>query len=108
MSVQLVDEYSRRRECMDACHVETALQTAETKAVESATPTPGVAEFLQACRATGRQLAIVSNNARVSMRAYLDRVGLTDLVDHIETRDPIRPALMKPSPHLVEKAPQPR
>ena len=42
----------------------------------------------------------------MSVRAYLDRVGLTDLVDHIEARDPSDPALMKPSPHLVEKAAQ--
>jgi phosphoglycolate phosphatase len=45
-----------------ARQVEEALQVAEIKAVESATPTPGVEEFLTACRERGRQLAIVSNN----------------------------------------------
>jgi phosphoglycolate phosphatase len=37
-----------------ARQVEAALQTAEIKAVESATPTPGVDEFLAACREAGR------------------------------------------------------
>ncbi|TCC11267.1 HAD family hydrolase [Kribbella soli] len=87
-------------------HVEEALQTAEIKAVESATPTPGVEAFLTACRDAGRQLAIVSNNTGASVRAYLDRVGLTSLVQHIEARDPSDPALMKPSPHLIERAAQ--
>jgi hypothetical protein len=33
-----------------ARQIEAALQTAETKAVESASPTPGVENFLTACR----------------------------------------------------------
>ena len=89
-----------------ARQVEAALQTAEIKAVESATPTPGVDEFLAACRETGRQLAIVSNNTGASVRAYLARVGLARFVQHVEARDPSDPALMKPSPHLIEKAAQ--
>ena len=89
-----------------ARQVEAALQTAEIKAVESATPTPGVEDFLTACRETGRQLAIVSNNTGASVRAYLARAGLARFVQHIEARDPSDPALMKPSPHLIEKAAQ--
>lgn len=89
-----------------ARQVEAALQTAEIKAVESATSTPGAGEFLAACRDAGRQLAIVSNNTGASVRAYLDRIGLADLVQHIEARDPSDPALMKPSPHLIERAAQ--
>ncbi|MEV5960695.1 HAD family phosphatase [Kribbella sp. NPDC051952] len=89
-----------------ARQVEAALQTAEIKAVESATPTPGVDAFLTACRDVGRPLAIVSNNTGASVRAYLDRVGLADLVQHIEARDPFDPGLMKPSPHLIERAAQ--
>ncbi len=89
-----------------ARQVEAALQTAEIKAVESATPTPGVDAFLSACRDAGRQLAIVSNNTGASVRAYLGRVGLADLVQHVEARDPSDPGLMKPSPHLIERAAQ--
>lgn len=89
-----------------ARHIEAALQAAEIKAVESATPTPGVDDFLTACREARRQVAIVSNNTGASVRAYLDRVGLADLVQHIEARDPSDPGLMKPSPHLIERAAQ--
>ncbi|MFF0343483.1 HAD family hydrolase [Kribbella sp. NPDC004875] len=87
-----------------AGQVEAALQVAEIKAVESATPTPGVDEFLAACREAGRALAIVSNNTGASVRAYLDREGLAGFVQHIEARDPSDPALMKPSPHLIKRA----
>jgi HAD superfamily hydrolase (TIGR01509 family) len=89
-----------------ARQVEQALQVAEIKAVESATPTPGVEELLTACRERGRQLAIVSNNTGASVRAYLDRAGLTGFVQHIEARDPSDPARMKPSPYLIERAAQ--
>ncbi|WP_407657662.1 HAD family hydrolase [Kribbella turkmenica] len=78
---------------------------AEIKAVESATPTPGVEAFLTACREAGRQLAIVSNNTGASVRAYLDRVGLADLVQHVEAR-PIGPRPDEASPHLIERAAQ--
>lgn len=89
-----------------ARHVEDALQTAEIKAVESATPTPGVEEFLAACKDAGRQLAIVSNNTGASVSAYLARTGLTRYVQHIEARDPSDPGLMKPHPYLIEQAAQ--
>jgi phosphoglycolate phosphatase len=86
--------------------VEDALQTAEVKAVESATPTPGAEDFLAACKDAGRQLAIVSNNTEASVRAYLARMGLTRYVQHIEARDPSDPGLMKPHPYLIEQAAQ--
>jgi HAD superfamily hydrolase (TIGR01509 family) len=89
-----------------ARQVEEALHVAEIKAVESATPTPGVDEFLTACREARRQLAIVSNNTGASVRTYLDRVGLSGFVQHVEARDPFDPGLMKPSPYLIEKAAQ--
>ena len=41
-----------------------------------------------------------------AQRDQLNRVGLADLVQHIEARDPSDPALMKPSPHLIERAAQ--
>lgn len=89
-----------------AIHVEDALQTTEIKAVESATPTPGVEEFLAACKNAGRQLAIVSNNTGASVSAYLARTGLTRYAQHIEARDPSDPGLMKPHPYLIEQAAQ--
>ena len=82
------------------------LQHAEIRAAESAAPTPGAAEFLAACQDTGRPVAVVSNNCLAAVRAYLERVGLADLVQHIEARDPADPTRMKPSPYLVERAAQ--
>ncbi|MEV0286472.1 HAD family phosphatase [Kribbella sp. NPDC050820] len=87
-----------------ARRIESALQLAEIKAVETATPTPGADEFLGAFHETDRPLAIVSNNTAGSVTAYLARTGLADLVHHIEARDPSDPALMKPSPHLIRRA----
>jgi phosphoglycolate phosphatase-like HAD superfamily hydrolase len=84
--------------------IEEALQLAEIRAAESATPTPGAAEFLAACRDTGRPVAVVSNNCLPAVVAYLERVGLAGLVQHIEAREEVDPARMKPSPYLVERA----
>lgn len=84
--------------------IEDALQVAEIRAAASAAPTPGAAEFLAACHETNRPVAIVSNNCEASVRVYLDRVGFTEAVQHIEARDPSDPARMKPSPYLVEQA----
>jgi phosphoglycolate phosphatase len=80
------------------------LQDAELKAVESALPTPGAAESLSACQRSGKLVAIVSNNYAEAVARYLNRTGLADRVAHIEGRDPSDPALMKPSPHLIENA----
>jgi hypothetical protein len=52
--------------------VEVALQTAEIKAVESATPTAGPETFLIGCREAGRQFAIVSNNTGASVRPTIE------------------------------------
>ncbi|MEV6285529.1 HAD-IA family hydrolase [Kribbella sp. NPDC051770] len=89
-----------------ARRIEEALQDAEMRAVESALPTPGAADCLAACRRTARKAAIVSNNYAGSVRSYLARAGLADLIMHVEGRDPGNPNLMKPSPHLIEKAAQ--
>ncbi|MER7246193.1 HAD-IA family hydrolase [Kribbella sp. NPDC000426] len=87
-----------------ATRLERALQAAELKAVESALPTPGAAESLSACQSSGKLVAIVSNNYAEAVVRYLTRIGLADLVAHVEGRDPADPTLMKPSPHLIENA----
>ncbi|MEV0803452.1 HAD family phosphatase [Kribbella sp. NPDC050281] len=84
--------------------VEEALQVAEVKAVESATPTPGVAEFLEICRSAKRPVAIVSNNCEASVHKYLEQAGIADHIRHIEARDPVHVERMKPSPFLVDRA----
>ena len=81
--------------------VEDALGRAELVAAGSAEPTPGAADFLATCQATGRIVAVVSNNSAPAVARYLDRLGLAQLVAHVEARDPSDPALMKPHPALV-------
>ncbi|ADB29507.1 HAD-superfamily hydrolase, subfamily IA, variant 3 [Kribbella flavida DSM 17836] len=87
-----------------ATRLERALQEAEIKAVETARPTPGAAESLAACKSSGKLVAIVSNNYTEAVVRYLVRTGLADRVAHVEGRDPSDPTLMKPSPHLLDRA----
>ena len=84
--------------------LEDALQKAEMRAVQTAQPTPGAAESLAACHDSGRLVAVVSNNYAGAVMDYLSRLGAADLVLHIEGRDAADPALMKPSPYLLERA----
>jgi HAD superfamily hydrolase (TIGR01509 family) len=87
-----------------AQQLETALQKAELMAVETARPTPGAAESIAACTASGRLVAIVSNNYAEAVVEYLARAGLTQGVAHVEGRNSTDPTLMKPDPHLLERA----
>jgi phosphoglycolate phosphatase len=80
------------------------LQDAERAAVRTALPTPGAADAIAACNASRRVVAIVSNNYGQAVVDYLARVGLSSQVAHIIGRNPTDPALMKPSPHLIEDA----
>src|SRR5262249_9616113 len=56
--------------------VATALRESEMAAVETAEPTPHVDEVIAAARASGRRLAIVSNNSHEAVTTYLARRGL--------------------------------
>jgi HAD superfamily hydrolase (TIGR01549 family) len=86
--------------------VERSLQAAELRAAESSELTHGARDFLEACRATGRPVAMVSNNFAPAIRAFLQREHLGGYVQHIEGRDPTDPRLMKPATHLIERAVQ--
>lgn len=89
----------------DLAHlVDRALTDAEVRAVATAEPTPGSREFLEACNATGRPVAIVSNNSAEAIRAYLDRTRLGRLVAHVEGRDHDQPIRMKPDPFSATQA----
>jgi phosphoglycolate phosphatase len=87
-----------------AQQLEVALQKAELTAVETAKPTPGATDSIAACLATGRRAAIVSNNYAEAVTEYLARASLTESVAHIEGRNQSDPTLMKPDPHLIERA----
>ncbi len=81
--------------------LEFHLQTAETHAVATATPTKGAHDFMYACRQAGYRVAMVSNNTSQCITRYLEHHHLTDLVAHVQGRDPHDPHLMKPHPHLL-------
>lgn len=111
-SVSVLDHVSSPHELLLAAasdrelaqHLEAALQEAELAAVRTALPTPGAAESIAACNASGRVVAIVSNNYGQAVTDYLARIGLAEQVAHIVGRNAADPTLMKPSPHLIEKA----
>ncbi|SDT73612.1 HAD family hydrolase [Actinoplanes derwentensis] len=84
--------------------VTQACRDAEVAAVESAVPTPGAAEVLQAAHASGRQVAIVSNNATDAISAYLQNHDLIRYAEGITARfDGMDPRLLKPHPFLLER-----
>ncbi|MFD3405377.1 HAD family hydrolase [Kribbella sp. NPDC058693] len=87
-----------------SAELEHPLQTAELRAVETACPTPGAAESLAACQEQGKGVAAVSNNYAQAVTNYLARTGLAGRVVHVEGRDASDPTLMKPSPHLIQRA----
>ncbi|MER7005239.1 HAD-IA family hydrolase [Dactylosporangium sp. NPDC000555] len=85
--------------------VANAAREAEIRAAESATPTPGLDAVLAAARASGRRVAIASNNAIEAVEAYLRRRNLIGDVDLVVGRyDGMDPGLLKPHPHLVRLA----
>jgi len=85
--------------------VADALRDAELTATEAAEPTPGADDVLRAAQASGRSVAIVSNNSEDAVRRYLDRHTLGAYVDHVGARyNGMHPHLMKPHEHLIRRA----
>ncbi|MFB7589256.1 HAD family hydrolase [Streptomyces sp. NPDC056169] len=86
--------------------VAAALTAAEVRAGSVAdAPTVGAVDALKAARASGRRVAVVSNNSAECVHAYLSTQGLSDAVEVVAGRPALRPDLMKPSPHpLLEAA----
>ncbi|MCY0962378.1 HAD family hydrolase [Streptomyces sp. H27-H5] len=79
--------------------VERALTAAEIEAVAVAgPPTPGATEALQAARASGRIVLVVSNNSAACVGYFLDAHGLGEYVTAIVGRPSGQPHLMKPNP----------
>ena len=84
--------------------IEAEMTGQEVEAVATARPVPYVHEVVTSARGTGRLIAVVSNNSERAVRAYLDQHGLADRVDLVSARTTADPALLKPSPHLLEQA----
>ncbi|MET9929736.1 MULTISPECIES: HAD family hydrolase [unclassified Streptomyces] len=79
--------------------IEQALTAAEVRAVAVAgQPTPGATEALQATRAAGRGVAVVSNNSAECVQAFLELHDLQQYVTHVVGRPSEQPHLMKPNP----------
>ncbi|MFG2642374.1 HAD family hydrolase [Streptomyces sp. NPDC048370] len=79
--------------------VEQALTAAEVEAVAVAgPPTPGAVEALRAAHASGRAVAVVSNNSAECVQRFVELHGLGDYVAKIVGRPTGQPHLMKPNP----------
>ena len=87
-----------------AARVEAEMTDHEVAAVATAEPTPYIHDVLAACRESGRIIGVVSNNSERAVHAYLDRHGLGDRIGPVFARTSHDPALLKPSPHLIDKA----
>jgi HAD superfamily hydrolase (TIGR01549 family) len=86
--------------------VEDALTALELRAVQTATPTPYGHEVIRAARDIGMPVAIVSNNSRRAVSAYLALHELAELVERVNGRPYARPEMMKPEPWMVLDAVQ--
>lgn len=85
--------------------IDEALAVAELSAIQAgAEPTPGSERFLHAIADSGRQAAIVTNNAERAAQAYLTHHGLTEMICTVVGRQPGRPELMKPNGWPLQRA----
>jgi HAD superfamily hydrolase (TIGR01509 family) len=87
-----------------AARVESELTELECAAVASAAPTPHVNDVISACRESERSVAVISNNSEKAVRAYLAAHDLDSHVDLVAARTNCDPAILKPSPSLIEQA----
>jgi phosphoglycolate phosphatase len=88
----------------EARYVEAAFCAHEVEAVQTAEPTPHTARAIHAWKATGRQLAVVSNNSSAAVETYLDIPDLRADVDLISARASADILLLKPNPYLIINA----
>lgn len=88
----------------EAHYVEAAFRAHEVEAVQTAQPTSGAYDLINAWKVTGRRLAIVSNNSRNAIETYLNVHNLRGQVDIIAARTSADTSLLKPSPDLVIQA----
>jgi phosphoglycolate phosphatase len=73
-------------------------------AVPTADPTPYVHQVIASARESGRIIGVVSNNSPRAVNAYLDRHSLSGGIRLVVARTSHDPTLLKPSPHLINKA----
>ncbi|MEV4377294.1 HAD hydrolase-like protein [Streptosporangium sp. NPDC049644] len=83
---------------------EDILRAAETTAVTTAVPTPGVREALLACQAGGRSVAVVGSRYSATIESYLDRHELRQLVGPVIGYRHHRPSSGSMGTALVRRA----
>jgi phosphoglycolate phosphatase len=87
-----------------AARVEAEMTDLEVAAVPTADPTPYVHQVIASARESDRIVAVVSNNSPRAVNAYLNCHGLSDGIATVVARTSHDPALLKPSPHLIDEA----
>jgi phosphoglycolate phosphatase len=87
-----------------AARVEAEMSDLEVAAVATADPTPYIHEVIASARESGRTIAVVSNNSTRAVTDYLDHHGLIGGIALVVARTSHDPALLKPSPYLIDKA----
>ena len=88
----------------EARYVNAAFTAHEIEAIATAAPTPAAHDLIRTWSQTGRALAIVTNNSKVAIHAYLDLHGLQSYVSFVSARTSADPALLKPNPYLLNEA----
>ena len=87
-----------------AARVSEMLRAEELEAATTAELTPGVVDVIRACRRTGRIVTVVSNNAPEAVETFLAKHDLSKYIEYVSGRSSADPALMKPSPYLLQRA----
>ncbi|MEW2357891.1 HAD family phosphatase [Spirillospora sp. NPDC029432] len=85
---------------------EQALARAESRAAESATPTPHADAMIRATAESGRPVVMVSNNSAEAIWRYLRAHGLDQHIRAVVGRDPQHPDQMKPDVRPILRAAQ--
>ncbi|WP_328446070.1 HAD family hydrolase [Amycolatopsis sp. NBC_00438] len=88
----------------EARYVEVAFAAHEVEAIPSAMPTEGAHGLIRTWHASGRKIAIVSNNSTSAINAYLDLYDIRAAIDVVSGRTGPDTALLKPNPHLLVQA----
>lgn len=87
-----------------AARVTERLRAEEVEAATTAELTPGVVDVMRACERTGRVVTVVSNNTPEAVETFLAKHDLSKYIEHVSGRSNADPALMKPSPYLLQRA----
>lgn len=90
----------------EARFLEATFRAHEVEAVQSAEPTPEAHALIEAWKAGGRSLAIVSNNSVAAVETYLNIHNLLQAVDLVSARTNADISLLKPNPFLVNSTVQ--